>query len=164
MKRRTAVLAAALAPLSGNALAGIIDWYNGVTIGAPLPKFDVEYLGTGPAADRKLLLVDFWATWCASCREEFPRLNALHSTYGARGLEVVGITMESKAVVQAFLTKVDVRYKVGTGGARPLQRALGVKAIPYAILVDRKHTIVWRGQASQLEAAHIEPGLGSDVT
>ncbi|MDP1535354.1 MAG: TlpA disulfide reductase family protein [Rubrivivax sp.] len=138
-----------------------MDWYNGVRLGSALPDFDAEYLDQAPATERKLLLVDFWATWCAPCREEFPHLNALNSRFSGQGLAVVGLTQESKAVAQAFLPKAGIQYSVGAGGTRPLQKALGIKALPYAILVDRGNKIVWRGQASTLSAAEVENRLKS---
>jgi thiol-disulfide isomerase/thioredoxin len=156
MKRRHLLIAAASTLLCGNAVAGPMDWYNGVKVGAKLPEFDAEYLGEAPAADSKLILIDFWATWCAPCREEFPYLNAIHSQFSNSGLSVVGLTQESKATAQAFLPKVDIKYKLGAGGAKPLQKQLRIKALPYAILVNRIGIIIWRGQASGLSVAEVE--------
>lgn len=161
LTRRTSLLAAAVVPLSHDAAAGVLDWFTGVKLGAALPAFDAEYLAGEPRRERKLLLVDFWATWCAPCRAEFPHLNALHEAHAGRGLEVVGLTKESRAVVEAFLPKVDIRYKLGVGGNRPLQTGLGIKALPYAIVVNGANRIVWRGQASGLGAAEVERLLGA---
>ncbi len=159
MHRRTALIAATLAPLSGYSVAGIIDWFTGVTLGQSLPEFDADYLGAEPSRENKLLLIDFWATWCAPCRNEFPHLNDLHEAFSSRGLEVVGLTKESKAVVQAFLPKVDIRYKLGAGGAKQLQTALGIKALPYAVLVGKDNKVIWRGQSSGLSAAEVQGHL-----
>ena len=156
MNRRHVIISAVSASLGGNASAGVMDWYNGVKIGAKLPEFDVEYLAEAPSSETKLMLIDFWATWCAPCRNEFPHLNSLHSQFNDRGLSVVGLTQESKATAQAFLPKVDIHYKLGAGGAKPLQKQLGIKALPYAILVNRVAIVVWRGQASSLSAAELE--------
>jgi len=156
LTRRSLLLAAASFPLVQAASAGPVDWYNGVKLGSTLPDFDAEYFGEAPSGDRKLLLIDFWATWCAPCREEFPHLNELSSRFRNRGLVVVGLTQESRAVAEAFLQRVDIQYTVGAAGAKPLQKALGIKALPYAIVVDDKNQIIWRGQASSLRAAEIE--------
>jgi thiol-disulfide isomerase/thioredoxin len=156
MNRRHVVIAAASAALGGNAAAGVIDWYNGVKVGAKLPEFDVEYLAEAPSSESKLMLIDFWATWCAPCRDEFPHLNNLHSQFNGRGLTVFGLTQESKTAAQAFLPKVYIQYKLGAGGAKPLQKQLGIKALPYAILVSRVGIIVWRGQSSSFSAADVE--------
>lgn len=156
MHRRKALIAAAFTNLPGASSAGILDWFTGVKLGQVLPEFDAEYIDAEPSRNDRLLLVDFWATWCAPCRIEFPHLNKLHEAYTARGLEVVGLTKEPKVVVQAFLPKVDIRYKLGTGGAKPLQSTLGIKALPYAVLVGKDNKIVWRGQSSDLSATEIE--------
>jgi thiol-disulfide isomerase/thioredoxin len=156
MNRRHLLVAVASAALGGNAAASVMDWYNGVKVGAKLPEFDVEYLAEAPSSGAKLMLIDFWATWCAPCRDEFPHLNSLHSQFNGRGLSVIGLTLESKATAQAFLPKVSIQYKLGAAGSKPLQKQLGIKALPYAILVNRIGIIVWRGQASNLSTAEIE--------
>lgn len=159
MKRRNALLAAALTPLAGPASPGIMDLFNGVKLGSTLPDHDAEYLGSMPPPEGKLLLIDFWATWCAPCREEFPHLNELHARFASQGLVVVGLSAEARPVVQAQLPKLGLQYAVGAGGARPLQLQLGIKALPYAILADRSRKIVWRGQASALSATEVEQRL-----
>lgn len=160
MHRRDLILAAGLLPLSQVSRAGFVDLFNGVQLGATLQPFDAEYLGASPPPEHKLLLVDFWATWCAPCREEFPHLNSLNARFAKHGLVVVGLTQETRAVAQAFHVKSGIEYIVGAAGARPLQKLLGIKALPYAILVDRHSSVVWRGQASQLTAAELERRLG----
>ncbi len=132
-----------------------MDWYNGVKLGTKLPEYDAEFLGTAPTSDFKLILIDFWATWCAPCREEFPHLNQLHADFASQGLVVVGLPKESRKVAEAFLPKVQINYAIGAGGQRPLQESLGVKALPYALVADRRRTIVWRGQASSLSAEEV---------
>jgi thiol-disulfide isomerase/thioredoxin len=153
MHRRQTLLAIAAASCCGTAVAGVMDWYNGVKLGTKLPEFDAEFFGTAPGPDYKLMLIDFWATWCAPCREEFPHLNELHARLSTQGLLVVGLTKEARTVAEGFLPKVQLTYTVGAGGKKPLQESLGIKAIPYALIADRRRTIVWRGQASSLSVA-----------
>lgn len=149
IRRRRILGCIALSALAAPSLAGVVDWYNGVKVGATLPEFDAEYLGAAPPADSRLQLIDFWATWCAPCRDEFPHLNRLSRTHGPEP-SGIGLTQESVKVASGFLRTVDVQYPVGAGGSSPLQRQLGVRALPYAILVNRARVIVWRGQASSL--------------
>lgn len=141
------------------ASAGVMDWFNGVRLGHTLPAHDAQLVRPLPADSPKLMLIDFWATWCAPCREEFPHLNALHETLGPQGLAVLGLTQEPVAKAQEFLARVDIRYAVGAGGRQPLQAALGIRALPYAVLVDREQKIVWKGQASRLGSAELRQRL-----
>ena len=58
----------------------------------------------------KVLLVNFWATWCVPCHEEIPDLNALQEEYGPRGLAVVGVSAEDPAVVRRFMEYLPLDY------------------------------------------------------
>lgn len=158
LARRRLLTAFALASLPMAGQAGLVDWYNGVKVGSTLPDHDAEYVNRPPTGAR-LTLVDFWATWCAPCRAEIPRLNALYANLKPKGFEIVGLTEESPEVASAFLKRVPMEYPAGAGGKAPLQKALGVKALPYALLVDRSRKVLWRGQPSELDAAAIEGWL-----
>ena len=149
-----AALAAAFAPAVAS--AGPIDWINGVKVGKVLPAHDMDYLGVEPIESPKISLVNFWATWCGPCRAHFPKLNAWHEAYAQRGLAVIGVTSEASALIEAFLAKVDIRYPIGAGGKQPLKEALGVKALPYALIADRAGEVLWRGQPDRITDALIE--------
>jgi thiol-disulfide isomerase/thioredoxin len=67
----------------------------------------------------KVVLVDFWATWCPPCREQAPRLAALRTKYQSRGLEIVGLNLDppnDKALVMKFIRDAGINYPVGQGG------------------------------------------------
>lgn len=88
----------------------------------------------------KRLLVNFWATWCAPCREEMPLLNRMRSQYAANGIEFVGIAVDSPEPVRKFVQQLGIDYPIVTGGAEALEviRLLGNKAggLPYTVLVE----------------------------
>lgn len=96
----------------------------------------------------KLLVVNFWASWCAPCREEMPDFDALRQQYQARGVEFVGIAIDTPANVQGFLRRQPVGYPVliGEGGAHTLARQLGAPggALPYTIVLDRDGSVLLR--------------------
>jgi thiol-disulfide isomerase/thioredoxin len=85
----------------------------------------------------KVLLVDFWATWCAPCRKEMPGYQELFRRYKDRGFEVVGIAADSdSAAVSRFGKKLGITYPLLVNGM-DVQR-YGVEGLPTTILVDRK--------------------------
>jgi thiol-disulfide isomerase/thioredoxin len=64
----------------------------------------------------QVLVLDFYATWCAPCRKSIPRLNALHHTFGARGVKIIGLNVggaDDRIKVPAFARELDVGYPLG---------------------------------------------------
>jgi len=132
------------------AFAGFVDLFNGVKVGTQVPQHSFEYLsGTHPESG-KALLIDFWETTCEACITSIPRLNEQHAKFSPKGLVVIGVSAESKEVVAPILKRVAMKYAVAVEGTPSLHKALGIRALPYAILVDAKGTIVWRGQPSEI--------------
>jgi thiol-disulfide isomerase/thioredoxin len=86
----------------------------------------------------KVVLVDFWATWCGPCREEVPALVSLQSRYGPRGLQIVGISLDDDpAPVREFYARYRMNYPVALGSAALAERFGGILGLPVAFLIDR---------------------------
>lgn len=87
------------------------------------------------------LLVNFWATWCAPCREEMPLLDAAQRQYAAKGLQVVGIAIDNAENVGKFAHTVQVGYPtwLADTAAIELMRDLGNPGggLPFTVLIDR---------------------------
>jgi len=115
--------------------------------------------GEKPVDDRPLLM-EFWATWCPSCRESIPHLNSIYEQFHPKGLSVVGISREDAATVQAFLQEVPMKYPVALDPKLRYVSALNVNAIPQAFLVNREGKVVWDGDPTTLTDADIEKVLG----
>jgi thiol-disulfide isomerase/thioredoxin len=103
----------------------------------------------------RLILVDFWGTWCVHCMQAVPSLNMMQERYGPFGLEVVGIAYESGTPAEQTRKVNDVRqrmqinYRVLLGSERetcPVRRQFGVKAWPTMVLLDDTGRIIWRGE------------------
>lgn len=94
----------------------------------------------------KLLIVNFWATWCAPCREEIPMFVRLQENLRERSVLFVGIAIDQHSKVQAFSREVGMNYPVLLGEleAMELARKLGNHAggLPFSVVVDRQGRIV----------------------
>jgi len=94
----------------------------------------------------KPLVLNFWASWCAPCREEMPDFAALRAQYQPKGVEFVGLAVDNPTNVAQFLRHQPVNYPIliGEGAASNLARQLGNPsgALPYTIVLDRDGRIV----------------------
>ena len=91
----------------------------------------------------KVVLIDFWASWCAPCMEEIPHLSQLQKQYGGKGLQIVGIAMDdSAAVTRATMQKNAFTYPVVSGDAKFGNLYGGVLGLPLQMLVGRDGRIL----------------------
>jgi len=87
----------------------------------------------------KVVLLDFWATWCVPCREETPHFVELQQKYGERGLQIIGVSMDdSPDPVRPFVQQFQVNYPVVMGTADVGSAYGGVLGLPIAFLIDRE--------------------------
>ena len=136
------------------------------TFPRPAPEIGLVDLAGAPltleALAGKVVLLDFWATWCKPCKKSIPDLQKLHDRHAARGFSVVGIAIDegdARAKVKKFLAGAKVAYPNGLDAGKALTwERYGVKAIPAAFLIDREGRIVaqWTGAA---DVAAIEAKL-----
>lgn len=92
----------------------------------------------------KLVLLDFWASWCAPCRQSFPWLNQMQSRYGGAGLQVVAINVDEKRDdALAFIKRYPAAFKVLFDGAGNSARDYAIKAMPSSVLIGRDGRVVF---------------------
>lgn len=97
--------------------------------------------------DGQVVLVNFWATWCAPCREEMPMLAALHDEFAGQEFSVVGIALDEVEQARSFAAELGIEYPIliGTTDVMNVVRLYGNRTgvLPYSVLVDRDGTIRW---------------------
>jgi len=92
----------------------------------------------------KVVILDFWATWCPPCRMEIPHFQALHKQYGDKGLVIVGVALDQGGVrdVKPFVKSNGVTYPIVIGNQKVVESYGGVRGIPTTFVIDRKGQIV----------------------
>lgn len=96
----------------------------------------------------RVVVLNFWATWCEPCKQEMPDLSAIQNDYAALGVQVVGAasdTAADSAKVLKFIREVKVNFPVWLGATTNDMRRFGVgEVLPATIIVDKSGKIVWR--------------------
>ena len=113
----------------------------------------------------KLVLVNFWATWCGPCREEMPLLDRTHRELGSKGLEIVGIAVDDADEVAAFLKESPVNYPILVGGNNDTLYKFGDASgvLPYSVLIGREGKLLAQRAGSFSESGltrWLQPHLG----
>ena len=159
MKRRTLLAAAGLAglfePVRG---AGIVTEWKGPPTAPPIDLFT-------PGGDAfsltsqlgKVVLVNFWATWCEPCVTEMPSLQRVRDQFAPR-LEVVGVNyQEGPSRIQAFVDRSGIRFPIVRDTDGAVAKAWGARIFPASYLVDRagrvKHVLI--GGADWTSRPHV---------
>jgi len=129
--------------LSGPPRPGAVD--TGPMLKASLPDLSgtPQQIGNWKG---KVLVVNFWATWCPPCLEEIPHFVRLQERLGGQGLQFVGIAIDEADKVRAFAQKYAINYPVMIGqvDAIELSKTAGNKAggLPYTLILDRSGEVV----------------------
>jgi thiol-disulfide isomerase/thioredoxin len=136
-------------------------------IGQVAPDISIKtWIKGGPVALKALrgrvVLLEFWATWCKPCQEMFPKLNKLHEHAAKRGLEIAAITRhylayggteesmaEELQLIRAMVTDHGVRFAVGVAEDERLQAIYGANGLPTIVLIDRQGMVRYAGPGGE---------------
>lgn len=108
--------------------------------------------------DGKLVLLNFWATWCAPCRKEIPLLIQAQNEYGDQGLQIVGLAVDEPQPVRQFAEKYGINYPLLVDAMKvvKIQDALqGGAGLPVSILIDRQGRVRER-VVGEMDQARLE--------
>ncbi len=91
----------------------------------------------------KVVVINFWATWCPPCRAEMPQLIKWQTEYAGRGLQFIGITVPptNNSKVIAFTRKVKVSYPVLYGSKKTKALFTAIETMPFTVVIDKKGNI-----------------------
>ena len=149
-----------LASMKQQGEAGAIQ--GGMVVGAKFPDFEEKDLEGKPLSvanyKGKVLLVDFWATWCGPCVRELPNVLKAYEKYHPKGFEILGVSLDSdKARLTSFMTAQKVtwqQYFDGKGWQNKLAGKYGVSSIPATYLLDGEGKIIAKNlRGEELETA-----------
>ena len=130
-------------------------------IGQTAPELNIEKYLQAPEGEKslsalkgKVVVLEFWATWCAPCVAEIPHLNQLSEEFRDKQVQFISVTDEDEDVIAPFLKRQEMKSWIGLDTDRSAFEAYGVRGIPRTFLIDQKGTI----------ATSLHPvGLSSDM-
>jgi thiol-disulfide isomerase/thioredoxin len=139
-------------------------WPAAATDGSPpAPEFKLANRAGGELTlsglKGQVVMINFWASWCGPCRQEFPALDQIYSKYKPMGFQMIAINVESeKADAERFLGQTPVGFPILFDPDNKVSGNYGVSAMPTTFLVDRQGRLRWQHRAYKPgdEAKYIE--------
>lgn len=104
----------------------------------------------------KVVLLNFWATWCPPCRREMPDMEKLYQRYSSKGLVVLAVSDEKRETVEDFLKKQNYTFPVLLDPGRKVNTAFGIEGIPNSFLFDRQGKLVAQSIDMRTERQFLE--------
>jgi cytochrome c biogenesis protein CcmG, thiol:disulfide interchange protein DsbE len=112
-----------------------------------------------PSTNKRWQYVDFWASWCAPCKQSFPWMNGVRDTFSKRGIDIVAVNVDSKrSDADRFLKQVEAKIPLAFDASGALPKAFAVKSMPSAYLIDPEGRVRWihrgfrEGDGAKIEA------------
>lgn len=122
-----------------NTTATPLSWGNAPDFTLPLINGGTLTLSS---LQGKVIIVNFFATWCPPCRMEIPDFVALQTHYAAQGLAIVGVALDEQQAVVPFAKEMNINYDVVIGDQQVAESYGGIRGIPTTFIIDRTGNIV----------------------
>jgi len=126
-----------------------IDKDSDVSVGASLPDFEVQEFGKGPITyskiKAKVVLVNFWATWCDACVNEMPSIVQLRDSYKQRGFDVIAVNVdeEPEAVLPSAIRSLKIDFPVYVDPEGKLGDIFDLHAVPFTVILDKNRKVLF---------------------
>ena len=119
---------------------------SAIEVGASAPDFSLVDINGNTvslsAFNGKVIILDFFASWCPPCRQEIPGFIELEKTYGAEGFAMIGVSVEGADAAKKFAGKMDINYPILVDDGK-VSKAYGpIRSIPTTFIIDKSGKIV----------------------
>src|SRR5665213_2206842 len=117
-----------------------------IKVGEKFPEIATSTIGgkLRELTKGRVVLVDFWASWCVPCARSFPVMDELQKTYGAKGLVIIAVNVdEIKADMESFLKAHPVTFSVVRDAKQRLVEKTGIAAMPSSFLLDKNGKVAF---------------------
>ena len=139
-----------------------------LVVGKTFPDFDEKDMDGKPLSvanfKGKIVLVDFWATWCGPCVAELPNVLETYGKYHGKGFEVIGISLDQdKDKLTGFIKEKQVpwaQYFDGKGWQSKLGQKYGINSIPATYLIDKEGKIIGKNLRGEALASAVQKAVG----
>ncbi len=135
------------------------------TVGRTAPDFTLRSLDGEPVTlsefRGRIVILDFWASWCSPCQRSFPALHALWSAYANRGVELIGVSLDrSESSAKGFLSSTGYTNMIALWESRSASSAVAttycVGGIPHTFVIDEEGVVQYSGHPARLTVSDLE--------
>lgn len=124
----------------------LLSAHADIKVGTPFPDLATFKLeGNLPELTKdKVIMIDFWASWCGPCAQSFPTMDELQKTYGPQGLVIIAVNVdEKKADMENFLKTHHVTFSIVRDAKQKLVETTGISTMPSSFLIDKNGKVAF---------------------